>query len=131
MRCPSVLMALFQVDSYKQIYKETTNRDVSLTGVPSNEIASFMKNCGFETAKCTVESISLCTDHGYQVFVFIDVAYDNGTYGHALDVIDCNKDANGNVTSYVCINPNTGNTENHTAVDFSHPTCIYCVKNIK
>lgn len=118
-------------EKYKQIFKEKTNTDVSVVGVRSDQIAAFMRDCGFEINKCTVESISLCTDKGYQVFVFIDIVTSEGTYGHALDVIRSDRDAEGKVVSYVCINPDTGKEENHVASDFSHPLNIYCVKNIK
>ena len=115
---------------YKDKFHEMTGKYVSDIGVSSDRIEEFMKSCGFVINHCSVAGISICTDAGYQVFVFIDVIEDGKRYGHALDIIDTNKDNNGNAISYECINPYTGNVETYNADEFKHPQNIYCVKEI-
>lgn len=118
-------------NKYIEKFYEMTGKNVSDIGVSSDKIETFMNLCGFIINHCSVDAISRCTDAGYQVFVFIDVIDNGKTYGHALDIIDSNKDSNGNIVSYECINPNTGNVETHSADEFKHPKNIYCVKEIK
>jgi hypothetical protein len=87
-----------------------------------------MRECGFDVRSCTIESIPTCLENGGQIFVFIDIISEDGNhYGHALDIIDYNKDTTGNIVSYDCINPATGHVEVHYPDEISHPTTIFCV----
>ena len=115
-------------EQYKNKYKEIYNKDVKETGVNNTEIKEFMRECGFDVRSCTIESVPICLDNGGQVFVFIDITTEYGdNYGHALDIIDYQKDSKGNVVSYECINPNTGKVEVHYPNEFMHPQNIYCI----
>jgi predicted nucleic acid-binding Zn ribbon protein len=116
------------MQSYKEVYQTLTDKSVEETGVLSNEIKRLMNECGFTVSPCTIESISkFCDVPKMQVFVLIDV----DEFGHALDLIGVNKDENGNVTSYQCINPGTGLVETHNAEEFTHPTEVFYIRDIK
>lgn len=117
---------------YKDKYNELTNHDIVEDGIHIKYLADYLRKCGFTINQCSVESIASCTDNGYQVFLYIDVHSEDGdVYGHALDVIHSNRDNDGNVVSYDCINPLTGNIETHNSDEFNHPFYVYCIKNIK
>ena len=120
--------AQLKYNEYVDKFQEWTGVEISSTGIPNNQIQDFFGICGFETSKCSPESIEVCVDAGMNVFVFIDVIGDDGiTYGHALDIIDTHKDENGN-TIYTCVNPNTGEEEDHNAYEFTHPKTTFAVR---
>jgi len=109
-------------------FKEKYGADIENVGIKSNEIRTFMNECGFRTLSCAINSISSCIDVGRQVFVYVDIeSADGKKYGHALNIIDYNRDGNGNVISYECINPNSGKVETHSPEEFTHPINVYTI----
>lgn len=120
-------------NEYVDKYREWSGKDVSIDGIPSDQIRKFFRECDFITSPCTIDRIEECVNRGMNVFVYIDViGDDNNPYGHALDIISTDKDKNGD-TIYTCVNPNTGEEECHKRSDFTHPTTIFAVRetNIK
>lgn len=109
-------------------YYEWTGNEVSKDGIPSNQIREFFRECDFITNPCAIDKIEDCVNAGMNVFVFIDViGDDNKQYGHALDVIGAYNNEDGE-TIYTCVNPNTGEEEDHNRSDFTHPKTIFAVR---
>ena len=126
----TIEQAYEKMNEYIDKYSDLYGNEISDQGIHSNEILNYFKECGFETSRCTVESIQECTDHGCQVFVFTYIEGDDGNeYGHALDVIDSHQDSNGDII-YTCINPATGLVEEYRGSDFN-PEQVFCVKGKK